>query len=132
MIFVDASVIVAMLAPEDDGPAFAARIEGGEGVQVSPVVIWEAVIALARIRRSPIEVAERSVSAFLEDVAAETIPIDAAIGTAAIDAFARYGKGRHAAALNMGDCFAYACARSRNIPLLAKGDDFTHTDIKRA
>ena len=132
MIFVDASAIVAMLAPEDDGPAFAARIEGGEGVLVSPVVIWEAVIALARIRRSPIEVAERSVSAFLEDVAAETIPIDAAIGTAAIDAFARYGKGRHAAALNMGDCFAYACARSRNIPLLAKGDDFTRTDIERA
>jgi ribonuclease VapC len=132
MIFVDASVIVAMLAPEDDGPAFAARIEGGEGVLVSPVVIWEAVIALARIRRSPIEVAERSVSAFLEDVAAETIPIDAAIGTEAVDAFARYGKGRHPAALNMGDCFAYACARSRNIPLLAKGDDFTNTDIERA
>ncbi len=132
MIFVDASAIVAMLAPEDDGPAFAAKIEGAEGVRVSPVVIWEAVIALARIRRSPIEVAERSVSGFLEDIAAQTIPIDAAIGEAAIDAFARYGKGRHPAALNMADCFAYACARSRNIPLLAKGDDFARTDIIRA
>lgn len=132
MIFVDASAIVAMLAPEDDGPAFAAKIEGADGILASPVAIWEAVIALARIRRSPIGVAERSVSDFLEDVAAETIPIDAAIGKAAIDAFARYGKGRHPAALNMGDCFAYACARRHNLPLLAKGDDFNRTDINRA
>lgn len=132
MIFVDTSAIVAMLAPEDDGPAFTAKIERAASVRVSPVVIWEAVVALARIRRSPIEVAERSVSAFLEDIAAETIPIDAAIGKAAIDAFARYGKGRHPAALNMGDCFAYACARRHDLALLAKGDDFARTDIIRA
>jgi ribonuclease VapC len=129
MIFVDTSAIVAMLAPEDDGPAFTAKIERAASVRVSPVVIWEAVIALARIRQSPIEVAERSVSGFLEDIAAQTIPIDAAIGKSAIEAFARYGKGRHPAALNMGDCFAYACARRHNVPLLAKGDDFTRTDI---
>ena len=132
MIFVDASAIVAMLAPEDDGPAFAAKLEGAESICVSPVVIWEAVIALARIRRSPIDVAERGVSGFLEAIAAQTIPIDAAISKAAIDAFARYGKGRHPAALNMGDCFAYACARLHNLALLAKGDDFARTDIKRA
>jgi ribonuclease VapC len=50
----------------------------------------------------------------------------------AIDAYARYGKGRHPAALNFGDCFAYACARAANAPLLYKGDDFPQTDIETA
>ncbi|MEF2550646.1 type II toxin-antitoxin system VapC family toxin [Aurantimonas sp. A2-1-M11] len=50
----------------------------------------------------------------------------------AIEAYARYGKGRHPAALNFGDCFAYACARHFNLPLLFKGDDFARTDIRPA
>ena len=48
----------------------------------------------------------------------------------ALDAYARFGKGRHPARLNMGDCFAYACARSHGVPLLYKGDDFALTDIE--
>jgi len=47
----------------------------------------------------------------------------------ALDAYARYGKGRHRAALNMGDCFAYACAKANRAKLLYKGDDFVHTDL---
>jgi ribonuclease VapC len=50
----------------------------------------------------------------------------------AADAFARYGKGRHPAGLNFGDCFAYALARSLNAPLLFKGEDFARTDVLRA
>lgn len=50
----------------------------------------------------------------------------------AIRAYARYGKGRHAAALNFGDCFAYACARAAKVPLLYKGDGFPQTDIETA
>lgn len=50
----------------------------------------------------------------------------------AIDAYARYGKGRHPAALNMGDCHAYACAKAHGARLLFKGDDFSRTDIDRA
>jgi ribonuclease VapC len=50
----------------------------------------------------------------------------------AIDAYDRYGKSRHPAALNFGDCFAYACARYERVPLLYKGDDFPHTDIEAA
>jgi ribonuclease VapC len=131
-MFVDASAIVAILAREPDWRDLVARIEAAPTVIVSAMVIYETVLAVARIRAHDVMVAEAAVANFLTSIAAETIPIDAAIGTEAVDAFARYGKGRHAAALNMGDCFAYACARSRNIPLLAKGDDFTHTDIKRA
>jgi ribonuclease VapC len=52
--------------------------------------------------------------------------------TTALDAFERFGKGRHPAALNLGDCFAYACARLAGAPLLYKGDDFPQTDIETA
>ncbi len=48
---------------------------------------------------------------------------------AAVDAYADFGKGRHLAALNMGDCFAYACAKANGAKLLYKGNDFTHTDL---
>ncbi len=51
------------------------------------------------------------------------------IGRAAMDAFDRYGRGRHPARLNIGDCFAYACARTLAVPLLFKGADFSQTDI---
>ena len=54
----------------------------------------------------------------------------AEIGGLAIDAFERFGRGRHPAALNRGDCFAYACARSLGVPLLFKGEDFAKTDIR--
>ena len=57
------------------------------------------------------------------------VPITAEIGRGALSAFERYGTGRHPAALNMGDCFAYACARQLDMPLLFKGDDFPLTDI---
>ncbi len=64
--------------------------------------------------------------------AIEILPITAEIGDLALDAFDRYGKGRHPARLNMGDCFAYACARHYRQPLLYKGDDFALTDIETA
>ena len=62
----------------------------------------------------------------------ECVSIDAKIGSVALDAFARYGKDRHRAALNMGDCFSYACAKVHRVPLLCKGGDFKLTDIKLA
>ena len=58
-----------------------------------------------------------------------TIEIGPAEALAALDAYARFGKGRHPARLNMGDCFAYACARIHNAPLLFKGEDFARTDV---
>jgi len=58
--------------------------------------------------------------------------VDPAMRHIAINAFDRYGKSRHPAALNFGDCFAYACARHAGVPLLYKGDDFPQTDIETA
>jgi ribonuclease VapC len=65
------------------------------------------------------------------------VPIEIAAATLrqaeiAIEAFRRYGKGRHRAALNIGDCFSYALAKAMDLPLLFKGDDFSHTDVEPA
>ena len=60
------------------------------------------------------------------------VDMPAATADLAIDAYARYGKGRHPAALNFGDCFAYACAKHFDVPLLYKGNDFAQTDIGAA
>ena len=65
----------------------------------------------------------------LKSSKATVVPIDGVVGHIALEAFERYGKGRHKAALNMGDCFAYGCAKAHKVPLLFKGRDFAYTDI---
>ena len=104
-MFLDASALTAILAPEEDGAALADRLASAEQCFVSALVIWKTTVALARIRQSPIEVAKTLVDKLLAEIGALVIPVDAAIGTLALDALARFGKGRHPAALNMGDCF---------------------------
>jgi ribonuclease VapC len=67
---------------------------------------------------------------FLTEAGIDTRPITPDIGEAALAALARYGKGMgHPAQLNLGDCFAYAMAKRHGVPLLYKGDDFSHTDL---
>jgi ribonuclease VapC len=67
-----------------------------------------------------------------EALGVEEVPVDPSVADAAIDAFATWGKGRGTAGLNFGDCFSYALARGRNLPLLFVGGDFSRTDIGRA
>ena len=62
----------------------------------------------------------------------QTISLDEALADSAADAYCRYGKGRHPAGLNFGDCFAYALATREQVPLLFKGDDFAKTDVRVA
>ena len=76
--------------------------------------------------------ARAAVDNFVVTSGAIVVPIDRAVGDAALDAFVLFGKGRHRASLNMGDCFAYACAKMNRLSLLCKGDDFVHTDIRIA
>jgi ribonuclease VapC len=129
-MFVDASAIVAILGSEDDGPSLAARLAQAGRAFISPIVLYESVAGLARRRVCPIADATALVDGFVEETEAQMVEITAAIGRAALDAFERYGRGRHVADLNLGDCFAYACARSVGEPLLCKGNDFVHTDIE--
>jgi ribonuclease VapC len=62
----------------------------------------------------------------------QTVDLDEALADAAADAYRRFGKGRHPAALNFGDCFAYALAMREQVPLLFKGEDFSRTDVRVA
>ncbi|MEO8884221.1 MAG: type II toxin-antitoxin system VapC family toxin, partial [Devosia sp.] len=130
LMFIDASAIIAIIGGDADGLSMAARLAQARNVFVSPVAINDAVAGLARKRACPIKEAISLVDAFVEETVAQTMDITAAIGRDAIEAFGRYGKGRHPADLNMGDCFAYACAKSRQVPLLFKGNHFVHTDIE--
>jgi len=76
--------------------------------------------------------AVRTLDDMLWRAGARVVAVDEAQAVVARDAFRRYGKGRHRAALNLGDCFAYALAKTRDLPLLYKGDGFLHTDVRSA
>lgn len=128
-MFLDASAIVAILVEESDAASLAKRIEQSAEPCTSPIAVYEAVAGVARRLNVTIRSAEASLDRFLESARVQIVPITAEIGRAALSAFERYGRGRHPAALNMGDCFAYACARQFDVPLLFKGDDFPLTDI---
>lgn len=137
-MFLDASVIVALLAREPGWESVADSLdESSETFLVSPLARFEAVMALARSqksfainRRQALQEAERGFETFLLDIGAREVSITAEIGALALNAARDYGKVvGHRASLNMGDCFSYACAKAERVPLLYKGNDFIHTDL---
>lgn len=131
-MFVDSSALVSIIGDEIDARELRAKLKASKIILVSPLTIYETTTAIARLVQCPIAAAQEMVAKFAHATNAETVVVDQRIGEEALAAFERFGKGRHRAALNMGDCFAYACAKSRNVPLLFKGDDFVHTDIATA
>ncbi len=132
MMFVDASAIVAILTFENEKNEFELLLQSADRILLSAIGIYEATLAVTRKLECPLDVAGVSVRRFAEDTEAEIVPITSEIGSLAVAAFSKYGKTRHKAELNMGDCFAYACAKFHNVSLLCKGNDFVHTDIKIA
>lgn len=139
-MFVDASTLVAILTEETGWEDLLLRLkESSSGVQVSPLVRFETVLAVARVQsnnagflvsKEALAAADRALAAFLEDVDAGNVDLTEEIGASAVDAAMRYGKVvRHPARLNLGDCFAYACAKSLGAPLLYKGGEFALTDL---
>ena len=131
-MFVDTSAIVAMIMREPEAAHLEERLLDAERRSTSAVAIWEAAVAIARIGKVSPEAAGRDVAAFVDATGMAIVPIGAEEAALALDAHGRFGKGRHPARLNMGDCFAYACARRRGAPLLYKGDDFALTDVEAA
>jgi len=129
-MFVDASAMIGIIAMEDDAASLAGRLAGALGRATSALAIFEAAAGLARIANAPIADALAVVDRFLTEIDATVVAIDRDTGIAAVEAFARFGKGRHPAGLNMGDCFAYACAKQIDVPLLCKGNDFPRTDMR--
>lgn len=128
-MFLDASAIIGIIAEEDDWTSLSARLGRAEQTYVSSLCIWEASLGLSHKRRWALDEAEHIVRRFVGQIAAEIVAIDDEIGREALRASRLYGKGRHPAALNMGDCFAYAAARTHGVALLYKGNDFARTDL---
>jgi ribonuclease VapC len=132
-VFVDASAIVAMMTDENDARKLATRLAMSKTRLTSAIALFEATAGVARVLALPAAQAVEEVAKFLELMEIEVAALPPEVGPIAIEAFGRFGKGRrHAAQLNMGDCFAYACARHYGQPLLFTGSDFSKTDIEQA
>lgn len=128
MIVIDASAVVAILNQEPDYETLALRFVRERERRISPVSSLEAVMALARKYADP----ARIVETFLDQQSVLIHPIDAEQMAWAQRAFLVYGKGRHPAGLNLGDCFSYAAAKALDASLLYVGGDFTRTDVEPA
>ena len=131
-MLIDSSGLVAIVLNEDDAPKIVAALETSEFVYVTPIVIYEAAMAVARVRVMSLERATDIVQQFCQALNANCIAIGEDMAIEALGAASRFGKGRHKAQLNMGDCFSYAAAKTLAVPLLFKGDDFSLTDIMQA
>jgi ribonuclease VapC len=131
-MMIDASAIVAILNGEPEASELAAAIGDARAPYTSPIAIYEATVALMRENQWTSEEAGAVVREFMDAASVKVVMISESIATSAVRAFEQFGKGRHPAQLNMGDCFAYATARAYRAAILYKGNDFTHTDLKSA
>ena len=125
---IDTSSLVAVLLGEPEAPRLAQAIEAASPRLLSAASLLEASIVIESRKG---EAGGRELDLLLYRAAIEIVPVDHDQAEVARVAWRRFGKGRHPAALNYGDCFAYALARCRNLPLLYCGNDFASTDIAR-
>lgn len=122
----DSSALVAIFLREPEREWFLDLILRSHACRISAVSLVETGIVL-EVRRGA--VAAHELDRFLERAAVEIVAVDAQQASLALTAWRKYGKGRHPAGLNLGDCFSYALSRSCGEPLLAKGVDFARTDL---
>lgn len=128
-IVVDSSAILAILRDEQDRDLIQSRLDSSANSVCSMVTFVESfmVVTGRNVGTPPDDHHE-----LLASLGISLVPLDAAQANAAAQAFLRFGKGRHPAKLNLGDCFSYALAKSLQAPLLYKGNDFDQTDIASA
>ena len=129
MIFVDASAMISMMTGESDADGLADRLGAERQRLCSAISVWETIAGLCRTHTFSVPSARAVVQSFIESNDLRFVGIGEREFELAAQAYAEFGKGRHPAALNMGDCFAYACAKANRAGLLFKGDDFSKTDI---
>ncbi len=123
---IDSSAVMAILQGEPEREAFLDRLAATQTRIMSAATRAEiAMVVLARHGEAGLEVLD----ALIQDLDIAIVPLTSAHAALALDAFRRFGRGRHPAGLNFGDGFAYALARASDEPLLFKGDDFARTDI---
>jgi ribonuclease VapC len=126
-MIVDSSAIIAILQDESDAKAFAAAILRDTVRRIS-VVTWVEAAIVTDGNRNP--VLSRRFDDLLRDVHMRVETVTPKQAEIARQAYRDFGKGRHKAGLNFGDCFAYALAKEMNEPLLFKGTDFARTDVE--
>jgi len=125
LMVIDSSAILAILLDEPERAAFDRAIE------IDPIRL---ISAVGRVESGMVIEARKGAAGrtlldrFLRLVATEVVSVTPEQAELALEAFRRFGKGRHRAGLNIGDCFAYAAAKATGEKLLFKGNDFTHTD----
>ncbi|MDP9836082.1 ribonuclease VapC [Neorhizobium huautlense] len=126
MIVIDSSALVAMLTDEATASSCRTVFENENLIYISAGTVLEALIVALRRGFYP------QMQEILASPGMVVVPVNAARAQLAASAYAKWGKGIHPAALNSGDCFAYAMAQEFDYPLLFIGDDFSRTDIKPA
>ena len=128
-MIVDTSALVAVLFGEADAERYEDAIARAETCRISVANLLEVFIVVESRGGTA---AGQECDAFLEKAGIDTEPVLPEHAQEARRAWRRFGKGNHPAALNYGDCFAYALARTTGEPLLFKGEDFARTDIEAA
>jgi ribonuclease VapC len=129
LIVVDSSALIAIYFNEPEKASFALAVVSVDAPCIGAPSFLEASM-VAGTRHG--EAGCRELDRIAANLGLEIVPFDASHIQGARDAFRRFGKGRHRASLNFGDCCAYALAKLRDMPLLFKGNDFALTDLKRA
>jgi ribonuclease VapC len=128
-MIVDTSALIAILFHEAEAGRFIAAIDTAGVVAIAaPTLVEAALLSEGRVGPSM----RLELDDLLRTMRPEIVPFTAEHAALAADGWRRFGKGRHPAGLNLGDCFAYALARHRDEPLLFKGEDFARTDVKAA
>lgn len=125
---VDTSALLALLLGEPDAPAVAACLEREDAVVAAPVLVEAGIVAEARLGAKGV----LDLMTVLEEAEVTVEAFTAADARAAMEAWRRFGKGRHPAGLNLADCYSYALAVRRGDSLLFVGDDFGRTDVRPA
>ncbi|MEO7145580.1 MAG: type II toxin-antitoxin system VapC family toxin [Bryobacteraceae bacterium] len=123
---IDTSAVLAILLDEPERRSFNERIQADSRRLISAGTLLECAIVMESRGG---EAAGRELDLFLHRASFDVVAVDADQAEIARAAYRRYGKGRHAAGLNFGDCFAYALAKANGEPLLYKGADFARTDV---
>jgi ribonuclease VapC len=124
---IDTSAVVAILMDEAEQNIFKQIIAADLTSAMSAMTFYETAIVMVAKKKTP--AAARLVDDFVSDLAIDVVVAAVDDVVAAREAYFRYGRGYHPAGLNLADCFAYALAKTRNEPLLFKGNDFSKTDI---
>jgi ribonuclease VapC len=126
-VIVDSSAVVAILLRQAGHEVLLDRLETGSEAGIgTPTVVETGIVLAARLGI----VGKTLLARFLDEAGLTVIPFTADHWPLAVDAYIRYGKGRHPAALNFGDCLTYAVCRQSDLPLLCVGNDFTRTDLQ--